>query len=106
MGPERQRLDKWLWFARVVKTRSLAARLVRDGYVRVNGERSTVPARVVGSDDVLTIALERHVLVLRVVSVGTRRGPYEEARLLFEDLRRPDAFSGLTSHRWSDHSKA
>lgn len=95
MEPERQRLDKWLWFARVLKTRSSAARLVRDGYVRVNGERSSDPARVVGLGDVVTIALERHVRVLRVVSAGTRRGPHEEARQLFEDLSGPRASSVL-----------
>ena len=83
---ERQRLDKWLWFARVVKSRTLAARLVEAGHVRVNGQRSTVPARPVGVDDVLTVALERQVRVLRIVATGERRGPFVEARLLFEDL--------------------
>ena len=82
----RQRLDKWLWFARVVKSRSLAARLIADGHVRVNGQRSTVPARPVNVDDVVTVALERQVRVLRVVAPGERRGPFVEARLLFEDL--------------------
>ncbi len=76
---ERQRLDKWLWFARVVKTRSLAAKLVGDGHVRVNGQRSDVPAKLVGPGDVVTIALERHVRVLRVLGPGTHRGPYPEA---------------------------
>jgi len=83
---ERQRLDKWLWFARVVKTRSLAAKLVGEGYVRVNGQRSDVPAKLIGPGDVVTIALERNVRVLRVLRPGTYRGPYSEARLLFDDL--------------------
>ena len=83
---ERQRLDKWLWFARVVKSRTLAARLVADGHVRVNGQRSIAPARLVGVDDVVTVALERQVRVLRIVATGERRGPFVEARLLFEDL--------------------
>ena len=87
---DRQRLDKWLWFARVVKTRSLAARLVEAGHVRVNGTHCLNPARALGPDDVLTIALERQVRVLRVVATGQRRGPFEEARLLFQDLA-PDA---------------
>jgi ribosome-associated heat shock protein Hsp15 len=87
---ERQRLDKWLWFARVVKTRTLAARLVAAGHVRVNGQRCINPARALGAGDVLTIALERQVRVLRIVATGDRRGPYEEARLLFQDLA-PDA---------------
>lgn len=83
---ERQRLDKWLWFARVVKTRSLAAKLVVDGHVRVNALRVETPAKPVGPGDVLTIALERRIAVLRIVGIAARRGPYSEARLLFEDL--------------------
>lgn len=82
----RQRLDKWLWFARVVKSRTLAARLVADGHVRINGQRATSPAKAVTCGDVLTVALERHVKVLRVVAAGERRGPYREACGLFEDL--------------------
>jgi ribosome-associated heat shock protein Hsp15 len=82
----RQRLDKWLWFARVARTRSAAAQLVADGYVRINSRRIDNPAKPVAPGDVLTIALERQVRVLRVVAPGLRRGPYSEARTLFEDL--------------------
>ena len=86
METSRQRLDKWLCFARVTKTRSLAARLVEDGFVRINGQRSQSPAKLVGMGDVLTIALERRVRVLRVLDVGERRGPFRDACRLFEDL--------------------
>ena len=86
---ERQRLDKWLWFARVVKTRALAAKLVTAGHVRLNGVRAAGPDKPVRPGDVLTIALERQVRVLRVVAPGDRRGPYEEARHLYEDLTTP-----------------
>ena len=86
---DKQRLDKWLWFARVVKTRSLAAKLVSAGHVRVNSERTDAPAKAVRAGDVLTIALERQVRILKIMSGGTRRGPYEEAKLLFEDLSPP-----------------
>ncbi len=82
----RQRLDKWLWFARVVKTRSLAGRLVAEGHVRVNGLRSDNPAKPVKAGDVLTVALDRQVRVMRVVAPGLRRGPFEEARTLFTEL--------------------
>lgn len=85
-GEARQRLDKWLWFARVVKTRSLAAKLVVSGHVRLNGLRQETPAKQVAPGDVLTIALDRQVRVLKVLTPGERRGPYEEARMLFEDL--------------------
>jgi ribosome-associated heat shock protein Hsp15 len=83
---EAQRLDKFLWFARVVKTRSLAAKLIGGGFVRVNGQRVEQPAKLVKPGDVLTIALEHQTRVLRVLAPGTRRGPFEEARLLFEEL--------------------
>jgi ribosome-associated heat shock protein Hsp15 len=85
----RQRLDKWLWFARVLKSRTLAARLVAEGHVRVNGVRVDAPAKAVIPGDVLTISLERAVKVFRIVSGGARRGPFEEARLLYEDLSPP-----------------
>ena len=83
---ERQRLDKWLWFARVVKTRTLASRLVQDGHVRLNGQRIDTPAKPIAPGAVLTIALDREIKILRVLAPGSRRGPYEEARQLYEDL--------------------
>jgi ribosome-associated heat shock protein Hsp15 len=89
----RQRLDKWLWFARVAKTRGLAARLVADGHVRVNARRIETPAKGVGPGDVLTIALERQVRVLKVVSPGARRGGFSEASCLFEELPDPGVCS-------------
>ena len=82
----RLRIDKWLWHARITKTRSLAARVVEGRHVRVNGQRIDDPAKTVKPDDVLTIALETGVRVLRVVALGDRRGPASEARLLYEDL--------------------
>ena len=88
-SPSTQRIDKWLWFARVVKTRSLAARLVEAGHVRVNGRRTDNAAKTLRAGDVLTIALERQVRLLRVVADGDRRGPSAEASLLFEDLESP-----------------
>ncbi len=82
----RQRLDKYLWFARMARTRSAAAQLVSSGHVRINGRKIDQPARAVGPGDVLTISLERAVRVLRIVALAERRGPYEQARLLYEDL--------------------
>ncbi len=81
-----QRVDKWLWFTRALKTRSLASRLVLSGKVRINGERIAKPSRTVGTGDVLTFTVNDRVRVLKVLSPGSRRGPYEEARLLYEDL--------------------
>ncbi len=84
-----QRIDKWLFFARVVKSRSLAAKLVQSGGVRVNSVKVDQPATLVKPGDGLTISLERRVLVYRVVAEGARRGPAEEARTLYEDLTPP-----------------
>ncbi len=85
----RQRLDKWIWFARVVKTRALAAALVGAGHVRVNGSKVDSPGRGIKVGDVLTIGLDRQVRVLKVLDCGERRGPYEEARHLYEELTQP-----------------
>ncbi len=82
----RQRLDKWLWFTRVVKTRSLAAKLVEEGHVRVNSVRVEQSSKSVKPGDVVTVALEHDVRVMQVLSAGERRGPAPEARLLYVDL--------------------
>ena len=82
----RQRLDKWLFFSRTVKTRSLAAKLVEGSKVRVNRVKIDKPGYSIKVGDVLTIRLERSVVVYKVAGLGERRGPATEARLLYEDL--------------------
>jgi ribosome-associated heat shock protein Hsp15 len=84
---ERQRLDKWLWHARVVKARSSAAALVEAGHVRINGVRETAPGHAVKAGDVLTIGLDRSVRILKVVGFAERRGNAPSARLLYVDLQ-------------------
>ena len=84
---DRQRLDKWLWHARVVKTRSSAAALIEAGHVRLNGVRETAPGHAVKAGDVLTIALDRGVRVLKVLGFSERRGDAAAARVLYEDLQ-------------------
>ncbi|HET7412540.1 MAG TPA: RNA-binding S4 domain-containing protein [Pararhizobium sp.] len=86
MGEAGQRIDKWLFFARVTKSRSLAAKLAQSGRIRVNRNKVDQASQIVKPGDVLTITLDRRVLILKVASGGTRRGPFEEARLLYEDL--------------------
>lgn len=81
----RQRLDKWLWFARVVKTREAAACLVEAGHVRLNGQKLLKPGHAVKPGDVLTIALNARVRVLHVEALAERRGPAEAARLLYRE---------------------
>jgi ribosome-associated heat shock protein Hsp15 len=85
-GRETIRLDKWLFQARFLKSRGLAADLIAEGRVRVNGQPTDKPARAVGEGDVLTFALHGHVRVVRILDVGHRRGPAPEAQGLYEDL--------------------
>ena len=88
---DRQRVDKWLWHARVVRTRSAAAALADAGLVRVNAARVDSSSRPVRPGDVVTIALDRHVRVLKVKGFTERRGSADIARALFDDLTpRPD----------------
>jgi ribosome-associated heat shock protein Hsp15 len=83
---DRQRIDKWLWHARVVRTRSQAAGLAAAGHVRINGQRIDAPSRAVRPGDVVTVALDRVVRVLKVVGFAERRGSADAARALCEAL--------------------
>lgn len=86
---DRQRLDKWLWHARVVKTRTDAAALVAKGRVRVNGMRQTSPGHAIKAGEVLTIALDSRVRVLQVTGFAERRGDSTAARAIYTDLQPP-----------------
>lgn len=88
-GAGRLRIDKWLWFARFFKTRSLAAKLCNGGAVRVSGTVVTKAHFAVKSGDVLTFPQGRHIRVVKVTALGSRRGPADEARTLYEDLAPP-----------------
>ncbi|GGE21076.1 hypothetical protein GCM10011390_45440 [Aureimonas endophytica] len=91
MTGEAQRIDKWLFFARIVKSRSLAQKLAVSGAVRVNREKIASASRLVRPGDVLTLAMPREIRVLRILDAGERRGPAPEARQLYEDLGTPSA---------------
>ena len=84
---DRQRLDKWLWHARVVKARTSAAALVEKGHIRINGVRETSPGHAVKVGDVVTIALDARVRLLKVTGFSERRGDANAARALYEDLQ-------------------
>ena len=86
---DRQRIDKWLWHARVVRTRSAAAALTASGHVRINGQRVNAPSRAVRPGDVVTVALDRAVHVIKVLDFSERRGSADEARRLCEVLSPP-----------------
>ncbi|MDF1608122.1 RNA-binding S4 domain-containing protein [Hoeflea sp. YIM 152468] len=84
--PERQRIDKWLFFARIIKSRTLAGKFAAAGNVRVNGEKIDQARFPIKPGDTLTIKQERRVVVLRVLGTGHRRGPAPEAQLLYDDI--------------------
>jgi ribosome-associated heat shock protein Hsp15 len=86
---DKQRLDKWLFFSRAVKSRTLAQKLIETGAVRVNSERTDRTDHKVGPGDVLTMTVHSKLLVWRILDPGTRRGPAPEAAGLYEDLSPP-----------------
>ncbi|MBZ9802348.1 MULTISPECIES: RNA-binding S4 domain-containing protein [unclassified Mesorhizobium] len=90
----RQRIDKWLFFSRAVKSRSLAAKLVVAGRVRINRDKAAQASDLVKPGDVLTITLDRRIFVWKVLGAGARRGPAEEARTLYEDMSPPPTPKG------------
>ena len=92
-----QRLDKWLWRARFFKTRTLAAKLCNGGHVRSGGNAITKAHHLVRIDDVLTFAQGRYIRVVKVLALGTRRGPATEARTLYEDLEPPETSQAMPS---------
>ena len=83
------RLDKWLWHARFLKSRTLASKLCKSGKVRVNGERVKKAHVVVQPGDVLIFPLGRHIRLIKILKLGLRRGPAKEAQLLYKDLEPP-----------------
>ena len=85
----KQRIDKWLFFSRAVKSRSLGAKLADDGKVRVNGERSKGANHAVRIGDRIEIDQDRNVRFLIVKCLGDRRGSAAEAALLYEDHTPP-----------------
>ncbi len=90
-GAGSQRLDKWLWFARVAKSRTLAAALVSGGKIRVNRTRASKPSQLVKVGDVITAGTLRDVRILRIKAPGLRRGPPAEAQTLYEELTPPSS---------------
>ena len=86
-GTERAlRLDKWLWYARFFKTRANATRAISGGRFRLDGEVMSKPHRAAQPGQVLTFVQGERVRVIRIVALGSRRGPATEAAELYEDL--------------------
>ena len=97
------RIDKWLWQARFFKTRSLAAKLVQSGKLRLNGNLVYKPAQNVSAGDVLTFPQAFDIRAIEIVELGTRRGPAPEAQLLYKDLAPPEPKPSYTTSLKTDH---
>lgn len=93
-----QRIDQWLWFARIAKSRTLAQALIERGKVRVNRVKIEKASTVVRPGDVLTLSLGPRVISIEILGIGVRRGPAPEAQALYRDLtpRPPPGASGGT----------
>jgi len=84
--PDSLRVDKYLWFARFFKTRSLATKRANGGRIRLNGNKIKKSSDTVRIGDILTFAQGNEIRVIRVLDLGTRRGPAQEAQSLYEDI--------------------
>jgi ribosome-associated heat shock protein Hsp15 len=91
---ETVRLDKFLWFARIVKTRALAQTLAEEGRLRISGRVADRAHAAVRVGDVLSFAMRGEVRVLRVETLPVRRGPPAEARALYTELPEGPLTSG------------
>ncbi|MEM7490516.1 MAG: RNA-binding S4 domain-containing protein [Pseudomonadota bacterium] len=87
----RQRIDKWLWHGRFFKTRSLAARMVSEGRVRLNADKVTKASQPVGAGDTLTFPQGDLIRVVEVMATLPRRGPAPEAQAAYRDHTPPPA---------------
>jgi ribosome-associated heat shock protein Hsp15 len=85
------RLDKWLWWARAARTRTLAQKMVVAGKARIDGVKTRDPARLLRVGNVVTLSLPRGVVVWRVAATGERRGPAREAASLYVEISGPAA---------------
>ena len=80
------RVDKYLWFARFFKTRSLATKRANGGRIRINGNKIKKSSDTLRIGDILTFVQGNEIRVIRVLNLGTRRGPAQEAQSLYEDI--------------------
>ncbi len=80
------RLDKWLWHARFIRNRGLAAELIGERRVRLNEQLVAKTHQLVRPGDVVSVRLAETLRVVRVLDLGRRRGPATEARLLYDEI--------------------
>ncbi len=105
MTEEGLRLDKWLWFARFFKSRSLATGACRSGHIRINDILTKKPSQQIVIGDILTLTSKTsdgpEVKTIRICALGARRGPAPEAQALYDDLT-PIAIAPNAATRWAE----
>lgn len=89
MTPPVLRLDKWLWFARFFKSRTLAAKLCQSRRIRINRTVIGKSKTLISEGDVITFPKGEYVRIIKILKLGKRRGPALEAKTLYEDLEPP-----------------
>lgn len=96
LSPQTQRIDKWLWYARFFKTRSLASKFVSAGHIRLSRkdndsdtQRVDKPRTTVQPGNILTFMYGNRVRIIHVLECGKRRGPASEAQTLYQDCSPP-----------------
>ena len=94
-GSDGLRADKWLWYARFFKTRSLASKVCQAGKLRLSGQGVIKAHYKVRVGDVLTFPQARHIRVVKILALAVRRGPASEAQALYEDLKPPEVANRL-----------
>ena len=80
------RIDRFLFFIRLVKSRTLAQHIIEEGHVRVDGKRVEKPSEEVRVGSIVALPLHDRVRIIRALSLPTRRGPSTEARACYEEL--------------------
>jgi ribosome-associated heat shock protein Hsp15 len=80
------RIDRFLFFIRLVKSRTLAQHVIDEGHVRIDGRRAEKSSEEVRAGSIVALPLHGHVRVLRVLALPARRGPAPEARACYEEL--------------------
>ena len=80
------RIDRFLFFIRLVKSRTLAQHVIDDGYIRIDGKRVEKPSDDVRVGSIIALPLHGRVRVIRVLELPTRRGPAPEARACYEEV--------------------
>ena len=83
------RLDKWLWFSRFFKSRTMAAKVCQSGRIRINGTIVRKSKTFVSRGNVISFPKDTHIRVVKILELGERRGPAFEAETLYEELDPP-----------------